>query len=62
MVKYGNYFVFPGGGTQFKNGVKHYITTIEKVMNCLSLLLHCLHTVILETDWEAIGEGKSLRE
>ncbi|KAG6418474.1 hypothetical protein SASPL_120678 [Salvia splendens] len=32
VVKYGNYFVFPGGGTQFKNGVKHYITTIEKML------------------------------
>lgn len=32
VVKYGNYFVFPGGGTQFKNGVKYYIDSIEKML------------------------------
>ncbi|XP_057804649.1 probable methyltransferase PMT23 [Salvia miltiorrhiza] len=32
VVKSRNYFVFPGGGTQFKNGVKHYITSIEKML------------------------------
>ena len=29
--KSGNYFVFPGGGTQFKNGVTAYIRFIEQV-------------------------------
>jgi sulfur relay (sulfurtransferase) DsrC/TusE family protein len=29
--KSGNYFVFPGGGTQFKNGVAAYIRFIEQV-------------------------------
>ncbi|XP_060178818.1 probable methyltransferase PMT23 [Lycium barbarum] len=30
VKKYGNYFVFPGGGTQFKDGVNHYIEFIEE--------------------------------
>lgn len=30
--KSGDYFVFPGGGTQFKQGVDHYIELIEKVL------------------------------
>lgn len=50
VVKYGNYFVFPGGGTQFKNGVKYYIDSIEKVINFPTLLVHCLHEIVLETD------------
>lgn len=33
--KSGDYFVFPGGGTQFKEGVSHYIGFIEKVFNYL---------------------------
>ncbi|GMI79935.1 hypothetical protein like AT3G56080 [Hibiscus trionum] len=28
--KSGDYFVFPGGGTQFKDGVNHYINFIQK--------------------------------
>ena len=31
VVKSGDYLVFPGGGTQFKEGVNHYIEFIEKV-------------------------------
>lgn len=31
MVKSGDYFVFPGGGTQFKDGVDHYIESVEQV-------------------------------
>ncbi|TVT97815.1 hypothetical protein EJB05_18624, partial [Eragrostis curvula] len=30
--KSGNYFVFPGGGTQFKNGVTAYIRFIEQIL------------------------------
>ncbi|VFQ80452.1 unnamed protein product [Cuscuta campestris] len=30
VVKSGDYFVFPGGGTQFKEGVNHYVESIEK--------------------------------
>ncbi|KAK4367177.1 hypothetical protein RND71_015057 [Anisodus tanguticus] len=30
VKKSGNYFVFPGGGTQFKDGVNHYIKFIEE--------------------------------
>ncbi|KAK4836485.1 hypothetical protein QYF36_023726 [Acer negundo] len=30
--KSGDYFVFPGGGTQFKDGVAHYIGFIEKTL------------------------------
>ncbi|KAM7499400.1 hypothetical protein LguiA_023814 [Lonicera macranthoides] len=30
--KSGDYFVFPGGGTQFKDGVNHYIDYIEKTL------------------------------
>lgn len=32
VVKSGDYFIFPGGGTQFKDGVDHYIESIEKVL------------------------------
>jgi hypothetical protein len=31
VVKSGEYLKFPGGGTQFKDGVDHYIEFIEKV-------------------------------
>lgn len=31
VVKSGEYLVFPGGGTQFKDGVNHYINFIQKV-------------------------------
>jgi len=31
VVKSGDYLVFPGGGTQFKEGVNHYAEFIEKV-------------------------------
>lgn len=31
VVKSGEYLKFPGGGTQFKDGVDHYIDFIEKV-------------------------------
>ncbi|GAV88083.1 Methyltransf_29 domain-containing protein [Cephalotus follicularis] len=30
--KSGDYFVFPGGGTQFKDGVTHYIDFVEKTL------------------------------
>ena len=36
MVKSGDYLVFPGGGTQFKEGVNHYIKFIEKVYRYLA--------------------------
>ena len=29
--KSGDYFLFPGGGTQFKEGVDSYVNSIEKV-------------------------------
>ncbi|KAL2598212.1 hypothetical protein GLYMA_11G232400v4 [Glycine max] len=32
VVKSGDYLVFPGGGTQFKEGVNHYIKFIEKTL------------------------------
>ncbi|KAL3521249.1 hypothetical protein ACH5RR_019398 [Cinchona calisaya] len=32
VVKSGEYLVFPGGGTQFKDGVSHYIQAIEKIL------------------------------
>ncbi|XP_027332683.1 probable methyltransferase PMT23 [Abrus precatorius] len=32
VVKSGEYLVFPGGGTQFKDGVDHYIEFIEKTL------------------------------
>ncbi|KAK4351304.1 hypothetical protein RND71_030617 [Anisodus tanguticus] len=31
MKKSGHYFVFPGGGTQFKDGVNHYVGFIEEI-------------------------------
>ena len=31
VVKSSEYLVFPGGGTQFKDGVDHYIEFMEKV-------------------------------
>lgn len=35
VKKSSDYLVFPGGGTQFKDGVMHYVDFIEKV--CLWL-------------------------
>lgn len=35
----GDYFVFPGGGTQFKEGVGNYIKFVEKVKNYLVFCL-----------------------
>ncbi|KAG9144682.1 hypothetical protein Leryth_021531 [Lithospermum erythrorhizon] len=32
VVKSGDYFIFPGGGTQFKEGVKHYIDSVHKTL------------------------------
>lgn len=32
VIKSGDYFIFPGGGTQFKDGVAHYIDSIEKTL------------------------------
>ncbi|PIN14580.1 Sterol 24-C-methyltransferase [Handroanthus impetiginosus] len=32
VVKSSDYFVFPGGGTQFKNGVNRYIDSIQKCL------------------------------
>lgn len=32
VVKSGDYLVFPGGGTQFKQGVTHYVESIEKIL------------------------------
>lgn len=32
VKKSGDYFVFPGGGTQFRDGVNHYIEFIEEVL------------------------------
>ncbi|CAL5203028.1 unnamed protein product [Lathyrus oleraceus] len=32
VVKSGEYLVFPGGGTQFKDGVNHYINFIQKTL------------------------------
>lgn len=32
VVKLGEYLNFPGGGTQFKDGVDHYIYFIQKVL------------------------------
>ncbi|XP_057738547.1 probable methyltransferase PMT23 [Arachis stenosperma] len=32
VVKSDNYLVFPGGGTQFKDGVDHYVEYIEKTL------------------------------
>lgn len=36
VVKSGDHFVFPGGGTQFKEGVANYIQFIEKVYFSIS--------------------------
>lgn len=51
MVKSGDYFIFPGGGTQFKDGVAHYIDSIEKVAHpiFIALLIFDLHYSLLET-------------
>ncbi|XP_004491015.1 probable methyltransferase PMT23 [Cicer arietinum] len=35
VVKSGEYLVFPGGGTQFKDGVDHYIQFIEKTLTSI---------------------------
>lgn len=36
VKKQDDYLVFPGGGTQFKNGALQYISTIQKVTFVLS--------------------------
>jgi hypothetical protein len=41
--KSGDYFVFPGGGTQFKAGVTRYIRFIEQV------ILSCARYVLLNS-------------
>lgn len=38
MRKEGDYLVFPGGGTQFKDGVGNYIDFIEQVSDSCLLL------------------------
>ncbi|XP_039810615.1 probable methyltransferase PMT23 isoform X2 [Panicum virgatum] len=38
--KSGNYFVFPGGGTQFKNGVTAYIRFIEQILPNIQWGIH----------------------
>ncbi|KAG8078360.1 hypothetical protein GUJ93_ZPchr0007g3626 [Zizania palustris] len=38
--KSGNYFVFPGGGTQFKTGVTRYIKFIEQIMPNIQWGIH----------------------
>ncbi|KAL6853603.1 hypothetical protein ACP4OV_019632 [Aristida adscensionis] len=38
--KSGNYFVFPGGGTQFKTGVTAYIRFIEQIMPDIQWGIH----------------------
>ncbi|KAL6616316.1 hypothetical protein ACP70R_038586 [Stipagrostis hirtigluma subsp. patula] len=38
--KSGNYFVFPGGGTQFKTGVTAYIRFIEQIMPNIQWGIH----------------------
>ncbi|ONM36715.1 putative methyltransferase PMT23 [Zea mays] len=38
--KSGNYFVFPGGGTQFKNGVASYIKFIEQILPNIQWGIH----------------------
>ena len=43
MVKSGDYLVFPGGGTQFKEGVNHYTEFIEKVYLVASSLIICFN-------------------
>lgn len=42
VVKTGDYLVFPGGGTQFKDGVTNYIESIEKVVCLLYILIALL--------------------
>ncbi|RDX84361.1 putative methyltransferase PMT23, partial [Mucuna pruriens] len=56
VVKSGDYLVFPGGGTQFKEGVNHYTKFIEKVDHHLaSHNLPKLYTL------PAIQWGKNIR-
>ncbi|CAL4953845.1 unnamed protein product [Urochloa decumbens] len=38
--KSGNYFVFPGGGTQFKNGVTAYIRFIQQILPNIQWGIH----------------------
>ncbi|KAG2406725.1 methyltransferase protein [Vigna angularis] len=60
VVKSGDYLVFPGGGTQFKEGVNHYTEYIEKLTfpdNGFDLV-HCARCRV---HWDADG-GKPLFE
>lgn len=43
VVKSGDYFVFPGGGTQFKDGVNNYIESIQKVESLLYIHVALRH-------------------
>lgn len=42
MQKSGDFLVFPGGGTQFKEGVGHYIDHIQKVLFLIVCVLWSL--------------------
>lgn len=44
VVKSGDYLVFPGGGTQFKDGVTNYIESIQKVVSLLYIHVVLNHT------------------
>lgn len=50
MVKSGEYLVFPGGGTQFKEGVNHYIKFIEEVY-CHVAASHNLPKLLSTYNW-----------
>ncbi|KAI8540137.1 hypothetical protein RHMOL_Rhmol09G0238800 [Rhododendron molle] len=56
--KSGEYLVFPGGGTQFKDGVTHYIEFIEKTLPVIELGKHT--RVILDVGCGVASFGGNL--
>lgn len=60
VVKSGDYFIFPGGGTQFKDGVDHYIESIEKTLPAIEWGKHT--RVILDVGCGVASFGGFLLE
>ncbi|GLT26254.1 hypothetical protein SLA2020_013360 [Shorea laevis] len=58
--KSGDYFIFPGGGTQFKNGVNSYIEFIEKTLPAIKWAKHI--RVVLDVGCGVASFGGYLME
>lgn len=61
MRKSGDYLVFPGGGTQFKDGVTHYIEYIQKVVR-YAFLVNALDVYFVSVEFEFVFVDADLAE